>query len=82
MRGSRLSSGGIARTLWLYGSRIRTTLRHICRCACRAGAREGFGHDKGLPLVKAPRGFEPVWEDSSSYNDVRLVLWRPIPYPG
>jgi hypothetical protein len=47
-----------------------------------AGGMEGFGHAQGLSLLKSPRGFEPVWEDESSYADVRLVLWRPIPYPG
>ncbi|KAL4443584.1 hypothetical protein ABPG75_011321 [Micractinium tetrahymenae] len=46
------------------------------------GAEEGFGHTQGMPLVKAPRGFEPAWEDGSSLADSRLVLWRPVPYPG
>lgn len=44
---------------------------------------EGLGQPgQALPLVKTPRGYEPVWEDSSSHSDARLVLWRPIPYPG
>ncbi|KAL4447306.1 hypothetical protein ABPG77_007339, partial [Micractinium sp. CCAP 211/92] len=46
------------------------------------GGEEGFGHTQGMPLVKAPRGFEPAWEDASSPPDSRLVLWRPVPYPG
>ncbi len=61
------------------------------RCVCclsqpsapsLAGGEEGFGHTQGMPLVKAPRGFEPAWEDASSPPDSRLVLWRPVPYPG
>ncbi|KAL4858517.1 Vacuolar protein sorting-associated protein 13C [Chlorella vulgaris] len=45
-------------------------------------ATEGLAQEQGQPLVKGPRGFEPVWEDSTSYADSRLVLWTPIPYPG
>lgn len=47
------------------------------------GSVEELGQPgQALPLVKAPRGYEPVWEDSSNHSDARLVLWRPIPYPG
>lgn len=48
----------------------------------RAGGADGFGQGAAQALVRAPRGFEPVWEDDSTYADMRLVLWRPIPYPG
>jgi hypothetical protein len=47
-----------------------------------AGPGDGLGAPAGQPLVQPPRGFQPVWEDSSAYSDARLVLWRPVPYPG
>lgn len=47
-----------------------------------AGGPDGLGQSMEQPLVKPPRGFEPLWEDDTSYADVRLVVWRPIPYPG
>ena len=46
------------------------------------GSAEGLGQAQGLPLVKAPRGFELVWSDTTSRQDVRLCFWRPVPYPG
>jgi hypothetical protein len=47
-----------------------------------AGLREGFGHAAGLPLVKLPRGFEPIWQDETAAASTRLVLWQPVPFPG
>lgn len=62
---------------------LRQPISHHLACfAAPVGAAEGFGHAQGMGLVKAPRGFEPAWEDESNYANERLVLWRPVPYPG
>lgn len=43
---------------------------------------EGLGQKKGMPLVKAPRGYELVWNDGNPKADMRACFWKPIPHPG
>lgn len=34
------------------------------------------------PLVRSPRGFELIWQDTPTPEERRLTFWKPIPYPG
>lgn len=42
---------------------------------------QGLGQ-RELPLVKAPRAMELVWQDDSHREESRLCFWRPVPHPG
>lgn len=43
---------------------------------------EGLGQAKGMPLVKAPRGYDLIWHDGNPKEEMRACFWRPIPHPG
>ena len=53
---------------------LAVLVSNVHRLRVVAGATEGFGRAQG--------GFEPAWQDDTSAANVRLVIWRPIPYPG
>lgn len=36
----------------------------------------------GIPLLRAPRGYERVFQDEQSRNDKQLSIWKPVPMPG
>lgn len=36
----------------------------------------------GIPLLRAPRGYERVFQDEQSRNDRQLSIWKPVPMPG